>query len=266
MAKPPTRLIVFLFLFSTFSLLEIHGEFEPSRTLEQEQGNVHEVHCSRERSKAAWKIVEEYLMPFVEKEGYRIPSRCRLHPENDMYRDQEEHKIHAALNEWRCGYCKKTFYEEKYLDKHFDNRHYDMLNVTHRRCLADVCGALHCDRVMSSLPHKTKCNPAAAARNKHLCESLASSCFPVNEGSAAHRLNELFLRQFCDSHSCSGGQKLFSLGSKKKTSVLYIITSVLILILLSLFYIFMYLYQRGLKRGTQELKRISRSGQKKKPS
>ncbi|XP_073263263.1 uncharacterized protein [Populus alba] len=222
-----------------------------------------EVHCSRERSRAAWKIIDEYLMPFVEKERYKISSRCRLHPENDLYRDQEQHKMHVDINEWRCGYCKKTFYEEKYLDKHFDNRHYDLLNVSHSKCLADVCGALHCDLVLDSVPHKTKCNPAATGRNKHLCESLADSCFPVNEGPSALRLNEFLLRQFCDAHTCSGGRKPFSKGGKKETSTLYVIISVLVLMLLALFYIFMYLYQRGIKRGSQGLKHISKSGQKK---
>ncbi|KAF2316502.1 hypothetical protein GH714_041843 [Hevea brasiliensis] len=184
------------------------------RTLKQEQGNAHEVHCSRERSRAAWKIIEKYLMPFVEKEKYQISISCRLHPENDLYRDQEQHKLHEDINEWRCGYCKKTFYDEKYLDKHFDNRHYHLLNVSQGRCLADVCGALHCDQVMDSATRKTKCNPAAAAKNKHLCESLAQSCFPVNEGPSAHHLNEFFLRQFCDAHTCTGRQKPFSKGGK----------------------------------------------------
>ena len=113
-----------------------------------------EVHCSRERSRAAWKIIEEvlrtekhilsiyvedffdielflmqYLMPFVEKEKYQLSSRCRLHPSSDLFRDQEEHKIHVDVNEWRCGYCKKIFRAEKFLDQHFDNRHYNLLNV-----------------------------------------------------------------------------------------------------------------------------------------
>ncbi|KAG8637701.1 hypothetical protein MANES_15G155700v8 [Manihot esculenta] len=236
------------------------------RTLKQEQGNAHEVHCSRERSRAAWKIIEEYLMPFVEKEQYQIPIRCRLHPANDLYRDQEEHKLQEDINEWRCGYCKKEFYDEKYLDKHLDNRHFDLLNVSQGRCLADVCGALHCDQVMDSATRKTKCNPAAAARNRHLCESLAQSCFPVNEGPSAHRLNEFFLRQFCDAHTCTGHQKPFSKGGKKQTSILYIILSVLILMLLLLFYCFVYLYRRGTKRGAQGLKRISKSGHQKKSS
>ncbi|KAL0355174.1 UNVERIFIED_CONTAM: hypothetical protein Sradi_3964300 [Sesamum radiatum] len=97
-----------------------------SRNLREEQP---EVHCSRERSRAAWKIIEEYLMPFVEKQKYQLSSQCRLHPSNDIFRDQETHKSHVDINEWRCGYCKKIFRAEKYLDQHFDNRHYNLLNV-----------------------------------------------------------------------------------------------------------------------------------------
>ncbi|XP_021299225.1 uncharacterized protein LOC110427910 [Herrania umbratica] len=242
-----------------------HKESAAARTFKQKQGNAHVVHCSRERSRAAWKIIEEYLMPFVEKERYKIASGCRLHADNDLYRDQEQHKLHVDINEWRCGYCNKNFYEEKYLDKHFDNRHFDLLNVSQSRCLADLCGALHCDLVTDSAPRKTKCNPAAAERNKHLCESLADSCFPVSNGPLSGRLHEFFLRQFCDAHMCTGGPKPFSKGSKKRTSILYVSISILTLMLLPLFYIFVYLYQRGIKRGSQELKRISLSGRKKKP-
>lgn len=73
-------------------------------------------------------------MPFVERERYQIPSNCRLHPSNDLFRDQEEHKVHVDINEWKCGYCQKSFRAEKYLDQHFDNRHRNLLNV--------VCGLL----------------------------------------------------------------------------------------------------------------------------
>lgn len=77
-------------------------------------------------------IILQYLMPFVEREGFQISSKCRLHPDNDLFRDQEQHKIHMDINEWQCGYCKKSFRAEKFLDQHFDNRHYNLLNV--------VCG------------------------------------------------------------------------------------------------------------------------------
>ncbi|KAM3713406.1 hypothetical protein ACJW31_01G252700 [Castanea mollissima] len=254
-------------LLLSLQIIQGYKESEIARTLKLEQGNAaHEVHCSRERSRAAQKIIEEYLMPFVEKERYQMSRRCRLHSDNDLYGDQEQHKIRVDVNEWKCGYCRKRFYEEKYLDQHFDNRHYDLLNVSHSRCLADVCGALHCDLVMDSTPRKTKCNPAAASRNQHLCESLADSCFPVNEGPSASRLHEFFLRQFCDAHTCKGGQKPFSRGHRKTRNVFYLTVSILTLMLLLLFYTFIYMHQRGMKGGTVQLKRISKRVQKKKPS
>ncbi|KAL3006949.1 hypothetical protein AAZX31_08G307700 [Glycine max] len=214
-----------------------HAGSNAGRTLNQEGGD-HQIHCSRERSRTAWKIIQEYLMPFVEKEKYHISKR----------------------------YCKKSFYEEKHLDQHFDNRHSNLLNLSESQCLADVCGALHCDHEMNSGSKKSKCNPAAAAKHKHLCESLADSCFPVSDGPAASQLHEFFLHQFCDAHSCTGSRKPFSRGHRKKTNVFYIFVSILLVILLLLYYLYIYLYQRGMKRETQVLKRISQASRKKKPS
>ncbi|XP_057983304.1 uncharacterized protein LOC131168112 isoform X1 [Malania oleifera] len=273
-----SKWVAFLFFFLSFSLQlgggaaslaapQINQDFEESlaaRTLKQEQEVGHEIHCSRERSRAARKIIEEYLLPVVEKERYNIPSRCRLRHDNDLYRDQEQHKIHVDINEWQCGYCKKIFYAENYLDQHFDNRHYDLLDVSHDKCLAEVCGALHCDLMMGSKSQKTKCNPAAAARNRHFCESLADNCFPVNEGPSASRLHEFFLHQFCNAHTCTGDQKPFSRGQRKRTSIIYLSITILTLMLVPMFYVFIYLYQRGLRRSTQDLKRISQAGRKKK--
>lgn len=240
-------------------------EHPDSRSVKQEDLHVQEIHCSRERSRAAWSIIDEYLMPFVEQEKYQISPHCRLHPSNDLFRDQEEHKVHIDVNEWRCGYCKKSFRAEKYLDQHFDNRHYNLLN-NNGKCLADLCGALHCDLQMIPAPRKKKCNPAAASKNRHLCESLADSCFPVKQGPSAARLHELFLRQFCDAHTCSGRKKPFPKGGKKSTSIFYMAASILILLLLPIFYLLVYLYQRQMHKGSQELKRIPKLGRKTKPS
>ena len=38
--------------------------------------------------------------------------------------------------------------------------------------MADLCGALHCDLMMQFKKPKSKCNAAAATRNRHLCEVL----------------------------------------------------------------------------------------------
>ncbi|XP_043813599.1 uncharacterized protein LOC110617680 isoform X4 [Manihot esculenta] len=163
-------LMISLFLQQTLSK-EILGD-AAERNVKQEKEQAHEVHCSRERSRAAWNIIEEYLMPFVERENYQISTKCRLHPDNDLFRNQEQHKIQVDTNDWKCGYCKKSFHAEKYLDQHFDSRHYNLLNVSEGKCLADLCGALHCDFVMNSKSPKTKCKPAAVAKNRHLCEIL----------------------------------------------------------------------------------------------
>ncbi|XP_072960569.1 uncharacterized protein [Typha angustifolia] len=266
--------IAFLSLLSLSSLLheagahqELQGTTGSSfRTLLQEDAHKHEIHCSRERSRAAWKIIEEYLMPFVEKEQYELSSKCRLHRDNDMFREQEEHKIHVDINEWRCGFCKKSFRAEKFLDQHFDNRHHNLLNDSEGRCLADLCGAVHCDQMIESKKTKTKCNPAAAARNRHRCESLADSCFPVKQGHSASRLHEFFLRQFCEAHTCSGGPKPFSRGGKKQSSTFYLAICILTVLLLPVFYLLVYLHQREMRKGIQDLKRIPKAGRKTKPS
>ncbi|XP_050223898.1 uncharacterized protein LOC126673706 [Mercurialis annua] len=269
MEKNKTATVIILLLISLFLHSAQSQEIEENsaaRGVKKEKMHAHEVHCSRERSRAAWQIIEEYLLPFVERERYQISNKCRLHAENDLFRDQEEHKIHVDVNEWKCGYCKKSFRAEKYIDQHFDNRHYNLLNTSESKCLADLCGALHCDFVLKTKTPKTKCNPAAVAKNRHLCESLADSCFPLNLGHSASHLHELFLHQFCDAHTCSGKKKLFPKGGRKHTSVFYLAISILTLMLLPLFYLIVYLYQREMRQGTQQLRRINPVGQKKKPS
>ncbi|KMZ56469.1 C2H2-like zinc finger protein [Zostera marina] len=258
---PSTNMIPLPFL-----LLLLIVVMNPAIVVSQEDGRSHEVHCSRERSRAAWKIIELYLMPFIKEEKYNISRNCKLHSHNDMFREQEQHKIFMDYNEWKCGFCKKSFREEKYLDKHFHNRHYNLLDHTEGRCLADLCGSLHCDEVIEPKKPKSKCNPAAAAKNRHLCETLADSCFPVNKGHISSRLHEFFLRQFCDAHTCSiGGRKPFPRGGRKETSILYLATCILIVLLLPLFYVIVWLHQREkTSKGYLDFKRISKMSRKQK--
>uniref|UniRef100_A0A0E0RFC2 C2H2-type domain-containing protein n=1 Tax=Oryza rufipogon TaxID=4529 RepID=A0A0E0RFC2_ORYRU len=174
-----SRSAAYLVLFASCLLAVAaasHQEFHEaagSRTLLMSHEHTNQVHCSRERSRAAWKAIDEYLMPFVEKEKYELPSKCRLHPGNDMFREQEQHKIHFDINEWRCGFCKKAFRAEKFLDQHFHNRHNNLVDNSQGRCLADLCGALHCDLMLEFKKPKSKCSATAAARNRHLCEIVA---------------------------------------------------------------------------------------------
>eukprot|EP00249_Psilotum_nudum_P009752 c22131_g1_i2 orf=937-1539(-) len=185
---------------------------------------------------------------------------CRLHSDNDMFRKQEMDKEHLAANQWQCIYCNKVFRSEKFLDQHFDNRHHDMLNISRNRCLADVCGALHCDymdSILQSKHSKGKCNSLAAEKNRHLCESVAESCFPPQESSTARRLHDFFLRQFCDAHTCEKGVKYFPRGSGRDgNAAFFLAVSIFTFLLLLLFYVGMYIHKREMSKNSKDLKRI----------
>ncbi|BAB10570.1 unnamed protein product [Arabidopsis thaliana] len=267
-------ILLLLVLLLHQSVSQGFEESESTRLVneEVEVSNAPEIHCSRERSRAAWQIIQDYLTPFVERERYEIPKNCRLHPDNDLYRDQEHHKVHVDVFEWKCGYCKKSFNDEKFLDKHFSTRHYNLLNTTDTKCLADLCGALHCDFVLSSKKPKSKCNPPAVAKNRHLCESVANSCFPVSQGPSASRLHEHFLRQFCDAHTCTGNDKPFPRGGKssyiKGTVWCYLFLFSIIALSSEIFghIAVSTVFNREKRSGTQDLRRIIKSGKKTKPS
>ncbi|GJN13477.1 hypothetical protein PR202_gb00186 [Eleusine coracana subsp. coracana] len=53
---------------------------------------------------------------------------------------------------------------------------------------------------------------------------------------------------------------------QKQTNRFYLAVCILTLILLPLFYLIVFLHQRQMKKGVQDLKRFSKLGQKKKPS
>lgn len=221
------------------------------------------VHCSRERSRTAWFIIDEYLLPFVEREKYDLSTACRLHPQNDMFRQQESEKVHLTANQWQCNYCSKVFRSEKFLDQHFDNRHHEKFNISRDRCMADLCGALHCDyyNALSQSKHKQrKCNQNVADRNKHLCESLANSCFPSQQSSTARKLHDFFLRQFCDAHSCKRGVKPFARGSGRSgDAALYIALFCFSILLLLLFYGGIYAHRRELRANIKEMRKVLRN-------
>ncbi|CAK8565616.1 unnamed protein product [Lathyrus sativus] len=107
----------------------LHEIPNAARIMNQEHSDDHPIHCPRERSRIAWKIIRESLMPYVENEKYTISRRYGLHPDNDKYKDQEQHKSRINTNEWQCGYCEKTFYKEKHIDQHSDNRLSNLLNL-----------------------------------------------------------------------------------------------------------------------------------------
>jgi hypothetical protein len=129
------------------------------------------------------------------------------------------------------------------------------------RCLADFCGALHCDYVdglSNSKWKKTTCKPAVVDRNRHLCEVLANNCFPKEQSAAAQWLNDFFKRQFCDAHTCDKQLQPFPHGSgKHENSSLYFAICILTPFILAIIYFVVYLQYRDLSMTRISLHRLS---------
>jgi len=65
------------------------------------------------------------IEPVFEQLQVSIPVGCAFATDRDMYAIQEMNKYSENAGKWTCGFCGKSFYEEKFLDKHFDARHSD---------------------------------------------------------------------------------------------------------------------------------------------
>lgn len=65
----------------------------------------------------------------LEKYQVKLPLECPFHPMRDIFYPQEAAKRQFRPSQWTCGFCGKSFYLEKYLDLHFDNRHRNKINM-----------------------------------------------------------------------------------------------------------------------------------------
>lgn len=65
----------------------------------------------------------------LERFHVSLPLECPFHPQRDMFGPQQAAKRQHRPSLWTCGFCGKSFFEEKFLDLHFDNRHKGEINM-----------------------------------------------------------------------------------------------------------------------------------------
>lgn len=58
----------------------------------------------------------------------KLPLECPLHPLRDVFAPRQDEKQRDRPTQWTCRLCGKSFYQEKYLDLHFDTRHKHIIN------------------------------------------------------------------------------------------------------------------------------------------
>jgi hypothetical protein len=108
------------------------------------------IQCSRENSQIVRRIVKTKLTPIFQKYNYELPLECPFHPERDLFAPQESAKVKNRPTQWQCGFCGKSFYEERFLDLHFDSRHRTIVNEAEDAiCMSDFCDIMRCDVLVS---------------------------------------------------------------------------------------------------------------------
>uniref|UniRef100_A0AAG5DCM8 C2H2-type domain-containing protein n=1 Tax=Anopheles atroparvus TaxID=41427 RepID=A0AAG5DCM8_ANOAO len=108
--------------------------------------SVFKISCSRESSRVVRKIVHARWLPILEKYQVKLPLECPFHPLRDIFGPQQSAKKQHRPSQWTCGFCGKSFFEERHLEAHFENRHKGNINTAEDAvCLADYCDMMRCD-------------------------------------------------------------------------------------------------------------------------
>lgn len=111
---------------------------------------VFKISCPREHASIVRRLVQKKWIPVLEKYQVKIPIECPFHPARDIYWPQQSAKQQHRSSQWTCGLCGKSFYEERFLDMHFDNRHKSQINMAEDAvCLADYCDIMRCEVLMA---------------------------------------------------------------------------------------------------------------------
>ncbi|XP_065164647.1 uncharacterized protein [Atheta coriaria] len=114
---------------------------------------VFKISCPRDNARIVRKIIQTKWLPVLQKYKVNLPLECPFHHQREIFGPQQTAKHKHRPSQWTCGLCGKSFFEEKYLDLHFDNRHKDNINMAEDAvCLADYCDIMRCDVLITQDP------------------------------------------------------------------------------------------------------------------
>lgn len=90
--------------------------------------------------------MQSKLLPVLDKYNVKLGLECPFHPDRDLYAPQQTAKQQDRPSQWTCTLCGKSFYEEKFLELHFEHRHPERINAAEDAvCLSNYCDVMRCD-------------------------------------------------------------------------------------------------------------------------
>lgn len=115
-------------------------------------------------------------IPILKKYQVELPLECPFHESRDIFRPQQKAKHQHRPSQWTCGLCGKSFYAEKHLDAHFDNRHKSNVNTVNQSLkVQDFYTFEHC-RPRTRLKTSPPSFPIAEKRLMFSSNKLETRC------------------------------------------------------------------------------------------
>ena len=202
--------------------------------------------CPRDQSRVVRKVITVQLYPVYETEGVAMPTTCDFHGNRDMYLQQETNKLEEGSSKWTCQFCGKAFYEQRFLDHHFDNKH--LVYVKKGRnivCLAEYCDIFRCKvqntrrKVQDNFWDKALCRDKDVEKLRDKCNVQMKKCIPNHFiGMERHIFLEKLTKNVCDYLTCEKYWELSKPEMHPASVALYIVaTSILIWGLMVYYYV-----------------------------
>lgn len=164
--------------------------------------------CSRHKSRIVRQIIQQELLPLYTDSEAAMPPECPLSYTTDEYALQEQQKLEDTSSKWVCQFCGKAFYEEHFLDMHFENRHANYIRQgSNIVCLADLCHIFRCDVVSGrSVPEywdRALCHEKMLTKHRAECVAMMQTCTPkLADSSRQKEFSVALNRLVCDFLTC----------------------------------------------------------------
>ncbi|XP_054741533.1 uncharacterized protein LOC129246866 isoform X3 [Anastrepha obliqua] len=164
--------------------------------------------CSKDNSRLVRKIVRSKWTPILDKYSAKLPLECPLHPLRDVYSPCQDAKKRDRPTQWTCRLCGKSFYQERFLDLHFETRHKSTINEAEDAvCLADFCDIMRCE------VFQTEESSSLTTSDQHVVTDIEVWGDSLGQNSALAKANTPYLSLIPLRTSSMGGTR----GAKVQT-------------------------------------------------